>query len=322
MTAQANRWLALITVAAVATLTGFYLWHSASGARLPDGLFAGNGRVEGTEIKIAARYAGRIVEIQPQEGDDVKNGDVVARLDSREARAGLAQAEAEFERVSHMLHSARAEETQRTKELAFSESQLTRTRRLFDQGNVSQQRFDRDSTAVISASAALETAKANIMQSEAQLEAAQAQIDRYEAIISETELKTPISGRVLFRIAEPGEIVQPGGNILLLVDLDRLFMTIYADEISAGKIGVGDEALIWADAYPETPFPARVTFVSSRAEFTPKEVQTREERQNLVFQVKITALDNTQRLLKPGMPGVGMVRTVPGIPWPSSALGI
>ena len=96
-------------------------------------------------------------------------------------------------------------------------------------------------------------------------------------------------------------------------------MTIYVDEVSAGRISIGDDALIWTDAYPDRPFPARVTFISSEAEFTPKEVQTSEERQNLVFRVKLTALDNDERQLKPGMPGVGLIRTDVDIAWPHSA---
>jgi HlyD family secretion protein len=171
------------------------------------------------------------------------------------------------------------------------------------------------------AAAMLDAAQGKLMQSEAQLAAAQAQIDQYRAIVAETEIKAPISGRVLFRIAEPGEIVQAGGNILLLVDLDDLYMTLYVDVVSAGKINVGDEALIWTDAYPDKPFPAKVTFVSSKAEFTPKEVQTREERQNLVFRVKITALNNNDRSLKPGMPGIGLIRTNNDIRWPRRAPG-
>ncbi len=319
MTAQKQNWILLAGVIAVGILLALYLWQTSNENTLPDGLYIGNGRVEGTEVKVAAQYSGRIVKIGPEEGDDVDESDTIARLDNREATAQLAAAQAEHSGISHLVHSAKAEIERRTKELAYAEAQLGRTQRLFERGNISQQQLDRDNTSMSTAAAALEAAQANLLQSEAQLASAQAQIDRYSTILAETEIRAPISGRVLFRIAEPGEIIRAGGNILLLVDLDRLYMTIFLDEISAGKITVGDDALIWTDAYPNRPFPAKVTFVSSKAEFTPKEVQTSEERQNLVFRVKITALDNDERLLKPGMPGIGLVRADGGIPWPNSA---
>jgi len=318
MTVSRKQWIAAIGVIAVIIIVGLYWWFNQGDGSLPEGLYAGNGRVEATEVRIATKYPGRIVEIVPNEGDDVDAGAVIARLDNREALADLAQARAEYERVTHIAHSARAEIERRKRELAFAESQLERTQQLFERGNASQQQLDRDTASMSTAAAAVEAAKGSLMQAEAQEAAAQARIDRAEAIVAEMEIEAPISGRVLFRTAEPGEVIQAGGNILLLVDLDRPYMTIFLDEISAGRIDVGDEALIWTDAFPEEPFAAAVTFVSDEAEFTPKEVQTAEERQNLVFRVKLAAGDNSQRRLKPGMPGVGLIRTDEDIPWPQS----
>jgi HlyD family secretion protein len=217
------------------------------------------------------------------------------------------------------VHSAKADVERLTRELAFAENQYERTSQLFKRGTASQQQLDRDDVARDSAITVLEAARAALMQADAQLVAAQAQIDHADAIVTETIIRAPISGRVLFRIAEPGEIIQAGGNILLLVDLDRPYMTIYLAEVASGKISIGDDALIWTDAYPDRPFPAKVSFIASEAEFTPKEVQTSEERQNLVFRVKLAAVNNDERRLKPGMPGVGLIRTDIGIPWPQSA---
>lgn len=321
MTVLKHKWIIPVAAAALLIGAGLYLWKSLQNDNLPKGLFVGNGRIEGTEVKVAAKYPGRIVEITPEEGDDVKKDETIVRLDNREILAKLAEVRAEHQRASHVVHSARADIELRKRELAYAESQHERTRQLFARGSASQQHLDRDSTAMRTAAAMLDAAQGKLMQSEAQLAAAQAQIDQYRAIVSETEIKAPISGRVLFRVAEPGEIIQAGGNILLLVDLDDLYMTLYVDVVSAGKINVGDEALIWTDAYPDKPFPAKVTFVSSKAEFTPKEVQTKEERQNLVFRVKITARNNDDRSLKPGMPGIGLIRTNNDIRWPRRAPG-
>jgi HlyD family secretion protein len=315
-----RRWLAIFgSAAAAAILAGIYLWQASNKTNLPEGLVVGNGRIEGTEIKVAAKYPGRIIEVTAGEGDDIEKGKIIVRLDNREAVARLKQARAEHVRVEHVVHSTKADIERRRKELTYAKAQLNRTRQLFERGTASQQQLDRDSTAMSTAAAALQAAQAAKMQSEAQLVSANAQIDRYVAIVSEMEIRAPISGRVLFRIAEPGEIIQAGGNVLLLVDLNRLYMTLYVSEVSAGRISIGDEALIWTDAYPNKPFPAKVTFISSKAEFTPKEVQTSEERQNLVFQVKITALQNSEKLLKPGMPGIGLIRISGDIPWPKTA---
>lgn len=315
-----NKSTVLVTVIAlIGGGAGLLLWRGLEKNELPKGLYFSNGRIEATEVKIAAKYPGRIVEIVPREGDDVKKDDIIVRLDNREALAKLAQARAEHQRALHLVHSAKAEIERRKQELAYAQSQFERTRELFARAIAPQQQLDRDTTAMQSAAAILETARGVLEQSEAQLAIAQAQIDQNRAIVADMEIKAPISGRVLFRVAEPGEIAQAGGNILLLVDLDRVYMTMYVDVASAGKINIGDEALIWADAFPAGPFPAKVTFVSSEAEFTPKEVETREERQNLVFRVKITAINNDERNLKPGMPGVGLIRSNRGIPWPRTA---
>ncbi len=314
-----HTWLVIAAALALLLAGGVYLLRTSANDDFPDGLYAGNGRVEGTEVKIAAKYPGRIVDIAPQEGDDVKKNDIIVRLDDREARAGLSRARAEHLRITHSVHAAGTDVERLTRELNYAQDQYERTSQLFERGTASQQQLDRDDVARVSAIAALEAARAALMEAEAQLAAAQAQIDSADAVVAETVIRAPISGRVLFRIAEPGEIIQAGGNILLLVDLDRPYMTIYVDEVLAGKISIGAEALIWTDAFPDRPFPARVTFISSKAEFTPKEVQTSEERQNLVFRVKLTALNNDERLLKPGMPGVGLIRTDSAVAWPQSA---
>ncbi len=312
------KWTSGLAITALAVVAAVYVIQSSGTPDPFQGIYLGNGRVEGTEFKIAAKYPGRIVEIGPQEGDDVEKDAVVVRLDDREARARLAEARAERDRAVHVLHSAKAEIERRKSDEQLAKSQLDRTIQLAEKDNVSQQRKDQDKAALEAATAALEGARAAVMEAEALLAASEARVDLQQAILSETEIHAPVGGRVLFRVAEPGELISAGSNILLLVDLDRLYMTVYLDERSAGTIRIGDEARVWLDAYPGRPFAARVSFISSEAEFTPKEVQTAEERQNLVFRAKISLLDNKERLLKPGMPGIGLVRTNKSVPWPQS----
>ena len=128
-------------------------------------------------------------------------------------------------------------------------------------------------------------------------------------------MKSPIDGRVLTRTVERGERVEPGTPLFTLVDLDRLYVKIYVPEPSIGKVALGQEARVSVDAYPGRAFPARVSRVSQEAEFTPKNVETREERVKLVFAVEVSLLENPQGVLKPGMPADAVIRWQPDAPW-------
>lgn len=156
---------------------------------------------------------------------------------------------------------------------------------------------------------ALEAAKTEVVE-------LHARIDEIDANLSDTTLYAPTNGRVLYRLAEPGEVLAAGGKTIVMIDLDDLYMTIYLPERAAGQVRMKDEALIRLDAIPDKPVAAYVSFLSAEAEFTPKEVETKEERQKLVFRVKLQVRDNRDRMVKPGMPGMGYVRVEPDAPWP------
>ena len=148
MTGLKHKWSVTAGAIVVAVSGGLYLWQSSDRHDLPDGLYAGNGRIEGTDVKIAAKYPGRIIEIAPEEGRDVEKNQIIVRLDNREALARLAQARADYESAVHVVHARRAGIERRTKELAYAKGQLERTRKLFERGNVSRQDLDRDTTAM------------------------------------------------------------------------------------------------------------------------------------------------------------------------------
>ena len=150
---------------------------------------------------------------------------------------------------------------------------------------------------------------------EQQRQQAQAQLGEQQSHVIDFAIRSPIAGRVLTRTVERGERVEAGTPLFTLVDLDRLYVKIYVPEPSIGKIALGQEARIHVDAYPDRPFPARVTRVAEEAEFTPKNVETREERVKLVFAVEVALLDNRDGLLKPGMPADTAIRLRPDAPW-------
>jgi HlyD family secretion protein len=146
---------------------------------------------------------------------------------------------------------------------------------------------------------------------------AQAQLNEQRSYVADFTVRSPIDGRVLTRTVERGERVSEGTPLFTLVDPDRLYVKIYVPEPSIGKIALGQEARVYVDAFPGRPFAARVSRVSQEAEFTPKNVETREERVKLVFAVEVALAENPDGVLKPGMPADAVVRWQPDAPWPA-----
>jgi HlyD family secretion protein len=146
---------------------------------------------------------------------------------------------------------------------------------------------------------------------------AQAQLSEQRSHVADFAVRSPIDGRVLTRTVERGERVGDGTPLFTLVDPDRLYVKIYVPEPSIGKVALGQEARVWVDAYPGRPFPARVSRVAQEAEFTPKNVETREERVKLVFAVEVALVENPDGVLKPGMPADAAIRWQPDALWPT-----
>jgi HlyD family secretion protein len=153
---------------------------------------------------------------------------------------------------------------------------------------------------------------------ERQRRQAEAQVAEQRSRVSDFAILSPIDGRVLTRTVELGERVESGMPLFTLVDLDRLYVKIYVPEPSIGKVALGQEARVHVDAYPDRAFAARVSRVSQEAEFTPKNVETREERVKLVFAVEVALAENPDGVLKPGMPADAVIRWQPDAPWVAS----
>jgi HlyD family secretion protein len=307
--------LALIILAAAAWW--FYL-------RKPplEGFAEGNGRIEATEVDIATKFQGRIAEILFDEGDLVKAGQVVARMDTESLEAQLRQAEAKLQQAMKEKAYAEAIVKQRESECNLAKRNLMRVEKLYVNGNISLEEYDqaraRHETAVASCAAA----EAQVAEAESAIEAARAETERIKSDIDDSILETPISGRVQYRLAEPGEVIPSGGEILTIISLSDVYMTVFLPEKEVGRVAIGAEARIVADTAPDIAVPAWVSFVSPKAQFTPKEVETTSERQKLVFRVKIQidprVLKKYQAWVKPGIPGVAYVRLDPEAKWPEN----
>lgn len=292
---------------------------------LPDGFASSNGRIEATEIDVASKLAGRLTEVRAREGDRIEADSIVARLDTESLAAQSRQANAELNRARQESEHARAVVAQRESELDFVRRDFRRLARLSTQNQyVSEESLDQARTAVRTAEAALRAARVQVAATEAAIEAAQASIERIHVDIDDSTLRAPRSGRVLYRLAEPGEIVGIGGKVLTLLDLSDVYMVIYLPETVVGRVPLNGEARIVLDAAPEYVIPAEVSFVAARAQFTPKQVETRSAREKLSFRVKLQIapdlLSRYEPLVKTGVPGVAYVRLDPDLAWPEHLL--
>ena len=329
-----TKWLAADALAVVALVGGVWLFFSdavkdylpaplqrlVQSNNLPAWLIVGNGRLEATEIDVATKLAGRLAEVVPREGDIVEAGAVVARLDTAALEAQLRQAEAELKRAQRETEYALAIVEQRRSERDYADLELRRQVELEQRNFAALDRVDQARTGARTAAAALQAAEVKVAETEAAIEAARAQIDRIQADIQDSALKAPRRGRVVYRIAEPGEVLAAGGKVLTLLDLTDVYMVLFLPGTVAGRITIDGEVRLILDAGPEYVVPARVSFVASRAQFTPKQVETRSEREKLVFRVKARIdrelLVRYEPLVKTGLPGVAYIRLDGAHPWP------
>lgn len=346
---RSSRWIVVVLLLLVAG-GGLFTWYELR-PRDQDGAFAvGNGRIEATEVDVATKLAGRLVAVTVREGDDAVVGQTLAKIDTKVLEADLREAEAAVLQAEHRKASAEAAVAQRhneilaaqalvaqrTSELHLADTELRRTRTLQSGGIVAREKLDVDQTTtqtrtalltaaqaqLYAARSALEAAKAGVLQAQAAIEAAKAKAETIRADIADCTLTSPINGRVLYRLAEPGEVLAAGGRVVTLLDLTDVYMTLFLPTSQAGRTALDAEARIVLDARPDLSVPGRVTFISPQAQFTPKAVETRTEREKLMFRIKINILPALLRryakLVKTGLPGVAYVRLDPKAPWPAT----
>ena len=338
-----------VVVIAFIAVTGFLAWLFFKPRRLPNGFASGNGRIEATEIDVAAKTPGRIKDILVHEGDFVSAGQILAYMDTdvlkaqrREAEAQLQRALISIETAQSIVRQRSAEKTaavaviaQRKAELDAAERRFARTKDLASKNVVPVQTLDDDRARFASAEAAVSAAeaqsaaadaavgaaKSEVVNSRSQVEAERATIQRIQSDIDDSELRSPVDGRVQYRVAEPGEVLSAGGRVLNLVNLSDVYMTFFLPTEQAGRVGLGTEVRVVLDAAPEYVIPAKVSFVADVAQFTPKMVETAEERQKLVFRVKARIAPDLLRQhlhqVKTGLPGMAYLRLNPQAEWPA-----
>jgi len=375
-----------LTLGAAAAL--LIVWRIAVRESRPPAALLLSGNIELTEVDISFKQPGRLVEIDVDEGDTVRSGQIVARMDAGEleaqqeresasveaARSSLAQlltaiewqqqtlagdldlrraeiaaAEArlnELERGSRPqeIENARAAVEQARAENELAQRDWERARRLIQAEDISAAQYESFRARAQAAAAALKRAEESfalvkegprretVEQARAQLERSraalrlaeanridlarrrqeislrQAEIARSQANVklvgiqlADRTLASPVDGIVLVRSAEPGEVLPAGSSVLTIGDIDRPTVRCYVNETDLGRIKPGQPAAVSSDSYPGKSYPGRVSFISSEAEFTPKQIQTQEERVKLVYRIKVE-VENPNRELKSNMP--------------------
>ena len=312
------------------------------------GIAHGNGRLEATEIDIATKISERIAKILVEDGALVKKGQVLAVMQTTELKAELAlakakelqavtseaSAKAKIEIKKGELEAAKAVVQQKESSAANAKKRFERAEQMIKTQAISSQTYDNDKAVYLSAAAELAAARAAVKQAEAEINSAiadangaaaniqamKADVARIQAYIDDCELIAPVHGRIQYRIAEAGEVLSSGGRVLNLVDLTDAYMTFFLPSGVAGKVAIGADARILLDALPDVAIPAKISFVASVAQFTPKTVETQLEREKLMFRVKAkidpALLSKYIEYVKTGLPGVAYVKINPEAQWP------
>lgn len=297
------------------------LWNKMTGRGLPENVSMSNGRIEAQQVLISAKFAGRLADVLVDEGQIVDAGAPIARIDTADLDAQLAGAKAQVRRSETSQVEAEASIAQRQSELILARQEFERAQSMSSTGSGTMQQLELRRSQLSVAEAAQKAALASRDEAEAATEAAQAEVVRIQTVLDDAVLKAPRRGRVEYKLAQTGEVVAAGAPVATLLDLSDVSMTIFLPARAAGTLAIGDEARIILDPAPQYVVPATVSFVSSQAQFTPKTVETQDEREKLVFRVKLKIapdlLKDYESRVKTGVRGIGYVRTDPKLAWPA-----
>jgi HlyD family secretion protein len=317
---RAWKWIGIGAAAAFVVLIGVRYLIKRHNA-LPDGIVAGNGRVEGKLVDIAAKEPLRIRDILVDEGAVVRPAQVLVHMDTSTLEAELATANASVAAAQEKLAAAEAGITKQKSEIGLAHVEANRSRRLVAEGAGSQQELDVRKTKVQTTKATLSQAEAALKTATEDVRVAREHAATIQTRIDDATLKSPVTGRVLYRLGEPGEVMAAGGKVLTLVNLQDVYMEIFLPSDQAAALKMGAEGRITVDFDPKHAVAGYVSFVSPEAQFTPKFVETKSEREKLMFRVKIqvpkeVASQYAERV-KTGVRGMGYVKLKDSAVWPS-----
>lgn len=313
-----------VVVIAVAVIGLASWWLLRQGE--PNGAVVASGTVEATESDLGFQVTGRIEEIASREGDRVEQGDLLAWLDRRELEAERASYQAAVEvaraRLAELEHGSRRQDVARAEaavraareSLAERVRDAERSHRLYESGAVSREAMERARTGEAVARASLDEAEEalalvregpraeQVAAQRAQLRQAEAALARADVGLDRAGIVAPFGGVVALRHREPGETAGAGAPVLTLRNMEDRWVRIYVPGDMIGRVQLGQRAEIRGDTHPDRRYAGEVFFIGSEAEFTPRNVQTAEERTRLVYPVRVRITDDPAVDLKPGLP--------------------
>ncbi|MCP2040734.1 HlyD family secretion protein [Neisseria sp. HSC-16F19] len=309
----------LVMLAVAVAAAAAFVYYRQQQAALPDYLAHSNGRLELKRLDIASLYPGRVAAVHVDEGADVAAGDVLAELSSDTSTSQLAAAQAQKQRAEETVARADAEIRAHQQQLKVAELEWRNAVQLKRDDLVSAAEVQKRRAAFDSANAAVQAARAARAEAAAAVAATQAQIHQAASANDDMTIRSPIAGRVEYRMAEVGSVIAAGSKVVSLLDPADVSMHIFLPNGVVSRLKVGDEARIVLDGI-DTVFPATVSFIATDAQFTPKAVETADERAKLMFKVRLkvpaaVAMEH-RGLLKGGMTGNGYVRTDSSREWP------
>jgi len=317
---RALKWIIPAAAVLVIGVLGLKYWVKQKNA-LPEGIVSGNGRIEAKLVDVSAKEPLRVKEILVNEGALVKPNQVLVKADTVTLDAELAEANAEIEAAQERLAVAEASIVKQKSEIKLAGIENDRSRNLVKEGAGSQREADVRGTKLATTRVTLAEADAMLQTATQKVEAARAKAEAVKSRIDDATLRSPVTGRVLYRLVEPGEVLGPGGRALTLVNLQDVYMEIFVPSEAAARVKMGAEGRITVDYDPDRSVAGYVSFVSPEAQFTPKQVETKSEREKLMFRVKIqipqdVAMQYVDRI-KTGVRGVGYVKLDDNVLWPA-----
>ncbi len=310
----------LVGIVAASVVAVFSFKDFPGSGNFAEGMIKANGRIEVERNDVATKYAGRVDEITIREGDLVAADSVIAQLGTAELAAQFAASEAAIRSARQGIIRAEAEVALREAEHALSELELARVENLEQKGIATTADLDRRFARHAIAEANLLGAQASVGTAQAVVEQGEALSSQLRVLIAGMTLKAPISGRIEYKLVRAGSVIGVGDRVATILDLSDVYMSVFLPTSQAGVLAQGAEARIVLDAAPGYVIPAKVSFVAAEAQFTPKTVETANEREKLMYRVKLRIgpelLIRFQDYVKAGYTGDAYLRLDPDLAWP------
>jgi len=270
-------------------------------ARPRDDRWLGSGTLEARQVTVGAKLAGQVIALCVEEGDSLSAGEAIAVVDSSKLVLQRVQLVAAQRELGHNLANARQAVELASEQFENAHRQYERVRSLAERGSAPPQQLDNAQVAYAAARTQLDAAKNTLAALEERAKQLQAQRELIEAQLRDATVEAPLAGVVVAKYVEQGEMVAPGSPIVTIADLHEMWVKVYLPEPDVAKVSLGARVAVRADAFPAETFSGHVSWISPKAEFTPKNVQTRSARSELVYAVKVVVPNEQGRLLV-GMP--------------------